>query len=88
MSESSTFADIAVAISLIAQRSRLDLSHTLIVARRLGVSEMGIEIVAKERGDQIKLVEDGLQLWKQMIEIEREIRELIERRKIFARAAE
>ena len=75
------FAEIAVAMTVALGKMRLDLAHTMIVARSVGVSNMGLEVVAAERERDIALIEQSLLLFKEMAEIEPQVRALIDRRK-------
>lgn len=75
-----SFADLAVSASLATQKLRLDLAHTVIVAKRVGVSDMGIDVVEKERQVEIDHLEQIFDLLKQMAEVEPQIRAVLERK--------
>lgn len=75
-----SFADIAVSINLAAQKLRLDLVHTLIIAKRFGVSDMGVAIVEAERQVEIDRLEQAFELFKKMSEVEPQIRSALERK--------
>lgn len=75
-----TFAELAVSASLAIQKLKLDLIHTMIVARRVGVSEMGITVVEAERQVEIDHLEQIFDLLKKMSEVEPQVRAVLERK--------
>ncbi|MBR0693621.1 hypothetical protein [Bradyrhizobium lablabi] len=81
MADQSTFADIAVAMTLASSKLQLDLAKTKIIAERIGLSRMGYELIVPSLERDVALVMEGAELLKQMSEHEAEIRALLERKK-------
>jgi hypothetical protein len=75
-----SFADIAVSLTLALSKMRLDLAQTMIVARSIGMTEMGMEVVTAERERDIARVADAVQLFKDMSEVEHQVRAVIDRK--------
>lgn len=87
-----SFAEIAVSIGIAAQKLRLDLTHTTIVAKRIGLTDMGISVVETERRVEIDRLEQAFELFKKMSEVEPQVRAVLARKATrrwtdFARAA-
>jgi hypothetical protein len=77
----SSFADIAVAMSLASSKLQLDLAKTKLIAERIGLSRMGYELIIPGIERDVALVIEGAELLKRMSEAESEIRALLERKK-------
>ncbi len=76
----STFAEIAVALSLAHSKLQLDLAQTEIIARRIGLSSMGLDVVVEGLRKDVANVEQALDLFKAMTDIEPQVRAAIARK--------
>ena|GEM_PF-3830845 len=89
---SATFADIAVALTLASGKLQLDLAQTKIIAARVGLSKMGLSLVVDGLERDAVLVEQAIELFKRMSEVEPQVRAVLARKATrrwtdFARAA-
>jgi hypothetical protein len=75
-----TFADIAVALTLASGKLRLDLTQTKIIAARVGLSTMGLAVVVDGLERDAQLVEQAIDLFKRMSEVEPQVRAVLERK--------
>ncbi len=87
-----SFAEIAVALALASSKLRLDLTQTRIIAGRIGLSQMGLSLVIDGIERDAALVDQAVELFKKMADVEPQVRALIERKTRrrwphFARAA-
>ena len=87
-----SFAEIAVALTLASSKLQLDLTQTKIIAGRIGLSQMGLALVVEGLERDAALVHRAIELFKQMAEVEPQVRALLERKAKrrwtdFARAA-
>lgn len=78
--EEPCFVDIAVALTLAASKLRLDLMQTEIIAERIGLSKMGLSVALDDLRRDVALVEQAQELFKQMADIEPQVRALIARK--------
>lgn len=76
----SSFVDIAVALTLAASKLRLDLSQTEIIAERIGLSKMGLSVALEGLREDLARIEEAQELFKQMADIEPQVRALIDRK--------
>ncbi|CAN7379651.1 hypothetical protein LJR220_003377 [Bradyrhizobium sp. LjRoot220] len=76
-----TIAEMAVALSLAHSKLQLDLAQTEVIARRIGLSKMGLDLVIEGLQRDVACVEHALEMLKQMVEIEPQVRALIARKK-------
>jgi hypothetical protein len=77
----STIADMAVALSLAHSKLQLDLTQTRIIARRIGLSQMGLELVIEGLEQDVAHVGAAVELLKSMVDIEPQVRAAIARKK-------
>jgi hypothetical protein len=77
---SATFADIAVALTLAAGKLQLDLAQTKIIAGRVGLSRMGLSLVVEGLERDAELVQQAIDLFKKMSEVEPQVRAIIARK--------
>lgn len=76
-----SFAEIAVALSLASSKLQLDLTKTRIIADRIGLSKMGCELIIPSLERDIALVGQALQIFKDMSDVEDQVRAVISRKK-------
>ena len=74
-----SFAKIAVALTLASGKLQLDLAQTKIIAERIGLSKMGLELVVDGLERDAALVEQAIELFKQMSEVEPQVRAVLHR---------
>ena len=75
-----SFAEMAVALALAHSKLGLDLEKTKMIARRISLSHMGLEVTLSSLQRDINLVASALQLLKDMTDVESEVREIIARK--------
>lgn len=76
-----SFSEIAVALALAVSKLQLDLAKTKIIADRIGLSRMGYELIVPSLQRDIMLVDQALQLFKEMADIEPQVRAVVARKK-------
>jgi hypothetical protein len=76
-----SYADIAVALTLASSKLQLDLAQTRIIAGRIGLSKMGLELVIEGLERDAALVAGAVELLKTMSTCEPEIRALLARKR-------
>lgn len=75
-----SFAEIAVALTLASGKLQLDLTQTKIIAARIGLSQMGLALVVEGLERDAALVAQAIELFKQMSEVEPQVRAVLERK--------
>jgi len=79
--EDASFAEIAVALALASSKLRLDITKTKIIAERIGLSKMGYDCIVPGLEYDAALVDQALELFKQLAECEPQVRALLQRKK-------
>lgn len=75
-----TFADIAVALTLASGKLQLDLAQTKVIAGRIGLSTMGLALVVDGLERDAALVDQAIELFKRMSEVEPQVRAVLARK--------
>lgn len=75
-----SIAKMAVALALAHSKLQLDLAQTEIIARRIGLSDMGLGVVIEDLQRDVEHVGAALELLKSMVEIEPQVRAVIARK--------
>ncbi|MCC8945975.1 hypothetical protein H8A97_12920 [Bradyrhizobium sp. Arg62] len=77
-----TFAEIAVALTLLKIKAGMDVEKTKIIAERIGLSKMGYELIIPDLERDLQLVECAMELFREMAAIEPQIRAAIARKNV------
>ncbi|MCC8963734.1 hypothetical protein H8A95_15800 [Bradyrhizobium sp. Pear76] len=76
-----TFAEIAVALTLLKIKAGMDVEKTKLIAERIGLSRMGYELIVPALERDLALVERAMELFQEMSSVEPQIRAVLERKK-------
>ena len=76
-----SFADIAVALTLLSSKTELDLAKTRMIADRIGLSKMGLQVIVDDLVADAVLVREAIEIFKQLAESEPEVRALLARKR-------
>lgn len=77
-----TFADIALALKLSAPKLQRDIDRLVQVAERISLSQMGLEVMIADLKRDSDLIAEAVQLFKEMAEVEPQVRAVLARRKM------
>lgn len=75
----SDFAEMALALTLAADKMQLDLGQTELIASRIGLSQAAVAIVVTEREADIRRVLEARELLKSLLNSEPDVRKLANR---------